>query len=58
MRNFINKIFCKHNYHLKASYRIYSEGKTKQKDVYICHVCGKTKVKYKMLKYSLDKVRV
>lgn len=58
MKKLINRIFCKHNYHLKASYRVYSGGKTKRKDVYVCYICGKPKVKYKSLKYSLDKVRV
>ena len=58
MIRFINRFFCKHEYHLKASYRVYTNGKVKRKDVYICYICGKTKIKYSTFKYSLKKVRV
>ena len=57
MKKFFHRLFCKHEYHLKASYRTYN-GKSKRRDIYVCHICGKPKVKCTELNYNLDKVRV
>lgn len=58
MKKILKQIVCKHEFHNRGVFDVCERGIRKKKNISKCFKCGKVKTTTKVIKYSLDKVRL